>query len=720
MADRNLKASVIIGGSISGAFRSALGTTRDGLQRIGEAIASVERRQRLLATQIDTFGRMGKNVTSMRVEYAALVREADRLRLAHERLALAQSRVQANRDRRQDLGGKLRGAVTTVGAAVVGSLFPIRAATEFESAMLGVAKQVEGARDSAGNLTSVYFDMVGQVRALGRDVPIATNDIADMVAAGARMGVARGELIDFTRTAAMMADAFELPAGQLADDMGKIAGLFHIPIPRIGELADAINYLDDNAISKGGDIIDVMRRIGGMAQTIGMSAKDSAALASTFLTLGSSAEVAGTASNALLRILGAATAQSKKVQGGFKDIGMSAAGVQAAMAKDPTGTILRVLNALNRLNAEQRVVAATRMFGAEYGDDIAKLATGADEYRRQLALANGEAARGSMSREFQARLKTTAAQWQITKNRLQEVSVTIGGALLPAINELFKTVAPTVEKFAEWARQNPELVKGIIGGALALGGLRLATLAAGYAWTVVKTPILSTMEYIARWRAGGAIAALGNVGTAVRAVGVAALGISAPVALAIGALVAGAIIVRKYWEPIRAFVVGVFEGLSETVGPVFAALGQALAPLKPIWDGIASTIGTVWNWFTRLLVPVQATADQLDRATNAGRAFGRVLGNAVQFAMNPGRAIAGLFSNDEEGAAPGTARGRPAPAMPSAAPRTAGGTNVTQQNTFHVTQLPGESGEAFARRVAELTKQREGVARRGSLIDEAA
>ncbi len=115
-----------------------------------------------------------------------------------------------------------------------------------------------------------------------------------------------------------------------------------------------------------------------------------------------------------------------------------------------------------------------------------KLANGVDEYRRQLALANGEAAKGSMTREFQARMQTTSAQWQISKNIMNEVAVVIGGALLPAVNSLMQSAAPMIERFAEFSRDHPGAIKGIVGSALALTGLRVATLAVGYAVTEVK------------------------------------------------------------------------------------------------------------------------------------------------------------------------------------------------------------------------------------------
>lgn len=363
-------------------------------------------------------------------------------------------------------------ATMQLGALVASAstaLLPVTQASVFEKAMLGVAKQVDGSRDSAGNLTSTYFEMARQIQKLGREIPIATNDLAEMVAAGARMGIVKDELIGFTRTAAIMANAFDLPAGELAEQMGKIATLYKIPIPAIGELADVINYLDDNAISKGSEIIDVMKRIGGTAEFLKMPAREAAALASTFLTLGSSAEIAGTAANAVMRELSIATMQPKRFKEGLAAIGMGAKAIQDAMSKDATGTILKVLDALNKIPDEKRLTVATQMFGKEYGDDLAKLASGVDEYRRQIALAKSDGAMGSMLREHNAQIQTTSAKWEILKNRVQELSVTIGEKLGPITNKVLGGLGGMATKINELIRNSPILTSniGAVIGALA-------------------------------------------------------------------------------------------------------------------------------------------------------------------------------------------------------------------------------------------------------------
>nr|WP_284069742.1 phage tail tape measure protein [Escherichia coli] len=53
---------------------------------------------------------------------------------------------------------------------------------------------------------------------------------------------------------------------------GKFAGLYKIPTQNIEQLGDAINYLDDNAKSKGSDIIDVLQRVWWACQPTGLQA----------------------------------------------------------------------------------------------------------------------------------------------------------------------------------------------------------------------------------------------------------------------------------------------------------------------------------------------------------------------------------------------------------------------------------------------------------------
>lgn len=128
--------------------------------------------------------------------------------------------------------------------------------------MKGVAKQVNGLRDDNGNRTARFYEMQDAIKAASEQLPMENGavDFAALVEGGARMNVAnpddswedqKRDLLAFASTAAKAATAFELPADELSESLGKIAQLYKIPTRNIEQLGDALNYLDDNAMSKG-------------------------------------------------------------------------------------------------------------------------------------------------------------------------------------------------------------------------------------------------------------------------------------------------------------------------------------------------------------------------------------------------------------------------------------------------------------------------------------
>ncbi len=176
--NKRLNATITIGGAVSGAFKSALGTTKDKLIEIGSAVRKLDREQKMLGSGIQTFGAMGKNVDGLRARYAAVTAEIEKTRAAQQKLKAATEMGAAGRSQMASAGVAIGATVAAASAAFV----PVVQAAAFEKAMLGVARQVDGARDESGKLTKVYFDMAEQVQKLGREIPMATNEIADMVA----------------------------------------------------------------------------------------------------------------------------------------------------------------------------------------------------------------------------------------------------------------------------------------------------------------------------------------------------------------------------------------------------------------------------------------------------------------------------------------------------------------------------------------------------------
>lgn len=535
------------------------------------------------------------------------------LRDENRRLMAAQERYNQTRSRGADLqgaGASMIGAGVVMAAPVVKS---VQDFASFEDAMLGVARQVPGAKDDGAQLTAVYAAVREQVHALGREIPLTTNQIAEMITAGARMEVGKDaktpeemvrQLAEFTRNSAAMAIAFDAVPDEIAEQMGKVAKNFGIPVTSIGNLADAINYLDDNAISKGGDIINVLNRISGVISTVKMSANDAAALGSTLLTLGDRPEVAATAINAITQKLAAATKGSKKFQQAVKEIGWSSVDIQRGMQTDATATYMELFKRLEKVAPDKRVGIMVELVGLEHSDTLAKLANGAGEFKRQLELANAEAAKGSMGREMESRQQALSAQFAMARNRAYELTTTLGESLKPGLLALLDVVNPIVERMAAWARENQGTVAVLMGVvatiAVVLAVVGTLTLAVG----TLLAPIALANYALALMGVTGGVAAMG-IGTLLARITV--LGATFAAAYAAGSWFAGMI---DQWltkifgveTSLGTLIFDVLNGQPEKWRKAGSAMVEGMATgisdaWKMVKDAVGNTADGAIGWF---------------------------------------------------------------------------------------------------------------------------
>lgn len=397
---------------------------------------------------------------------------------------------------------RIAGVSATTTAAGVGIGAPIVAAVKdyasFEDAMKGVAKQVNGLRDDKGNRTAQFYEMQKEIKAAAEKLPMQNGaiDYASLVEGGARMGIGKDaktweelktDLLNFASVSAKAATAFELPADQLAENLGKIANLYKVPIKNIEQLGDVINYLDDNAMSKGADIIEVMQRMGGVADKLDF--RKAAALGSTFLSLGAAPEVAATAANAMVRELSIASMQSNRFMDGMDALKLKPEKLEKAMTVDAMGTIIKVMEMVKKLPKDKQMNVLTQLFGKEYGTAAGKLANNMDELYKQLDLVKGKASEGSMQKESDINADSLSAQWMLvkagTQNTMSSLGETLRGPLMD-IMQMMKSVTGTVRR---WIEANPELAGAIMKATAAVAVLLVVLGTLGIAVAAVLGPL---------------------------------------------------------------------------------------------------------------------------------------------------------------------------------------------------------------------------------------
>ncbi|SAG63588.1 phage tail tape measure protein [Enterobacter hormaechei] len=119
--------------------------------------------------------------------------------------------------------------------------------------------------------------------------------------------------------------------------------------------------------------------------------------------------------------------------------------------------------------------------------------------------------------------------------------------------------------------------------------------------------------------------------TSISVLGTALSLLLSPIGLVVAAFIAAGLLIWRFWEPIKAFFTGFFSGVMQQLAP----FRDAFFPLTLAFSAIAKVVGEVWDWFVKLLSPVESSRESLDKCASAGETFGKVLGGALQLLLLP-------------------------------------------------------------------------------------
>ena len=776
MANKKLNATITIGGAVSSSLKGAFSTVKSSVDQVGAAMAKLEREQRTLTNAIQTFGRQGKNVDSLRAKYAANVAAVDKLRTATERLKRVEDARQRNLDKREEYKSGIMGTIA-LGATIAA---PVKAAIDFESTMADVKKVVDF--DTPDGFKKMGQDIINMSKVL----PMTANDIGKIVAAGGQSGIAAKELMTFAESAIKMGVAFDITADQAGQAMAEMRSAFKMNQQQVVVLADKINYLGNNTAASAKDIMEIVQRIGPLGEVAGTASGEIAALGATLRGMGVQNEIAATGIKNLMLSLTAGKAATKSQREAFARLGYSSTAVAKSMQLDSKKTMLVILKQVAKLRKHEQSAVLTQLFGKEVVGAIAPLLTNIKELEKNFdAVADKMKYAGSMEKEYQARAATTANALVIFRNQITALGITIGSVLLPAVNSVLKTISPWIGKVTELAQAHPVVTKAIVATAGALITMRIATFAAGFAFTYLRGGALRVVGALAGARAQMALTAVsaravgaaatvangGLVGMASRGIpavvaGVRAIG-AAFISTGIGALITGLALgglwIYRNWAGVKAFMTGTLQGIQQGLQPVtekFQALWDKLGPVKTAFQWVADVAGKVWDWFTKLAEPVSYSGEELKKAGDAGQKFGKALAAGIDFVLGPiqflidkiiwvsdnigaltQKAIdfknsvsdmAGSawestkdffrnpFGGDDvpEGNTLATPQ-TPASALPAPALANRGGSTYqdNSQTTMQIVQRPGENTTDLAKRIADEQERRRQVRQRSMMND---
>lgn len=272
---------------------------------------------------------------------------------------------------------------------------------------------------------------------------------------------------------------------------------------------------------------------------------------------------------------------------------------------------------------------------------------------------------------------------------------------IPAVLQL----AESGVKFASVVIGITSAIAGLVGGFDNLATIAAVAFSAKAVWSVLAFGV-------AVGKAGAAVLSLVG-GLPAVAAGIKAIGLALmanPIGLIVGGIAMSALLIWKYWEPIKGFMSSLWEGVKNVLAAAWDGIKTLFSwnPLGLIiknWGGIADWFGSLWSG---ILEAARAPFDWIvGKLEWIGNAWSKV------------RSWFGGGSDSQAAQVPAQ-RAQPSPAavtapsLPNVAP--AGGLSIGQV-TLQVTAQPGEDEAALADRLWRLFQQRLEQERRSALYD---
>ncbi|MDW2593359.1 phage tail tape measure protein [Citrobacter braakii] len=603
----------------------------EGLQtKYNSLTESIKRQQRELGAVGINTRNLANDERGLKSRIAETTAQLNRQREALAKVSAQQAKLSRVKERYQagkSLAGNAAAAAGAagVGIATAGTMAGVKLLTpgyEFAQknselqAVLGVDKQ-----------SPEMQALRKQARQLGDNTAASADDAAGAQIIIAKSGGDAAAIQAATPVTLNMALSNRRTMEENAALLTGMKSAFQLSNDKVAHIGDVLSMTMNKTAADFDGMSDALTYAAPVAKNAGVSIEETAAMVGALHDSRITGSMAGTGSRAVMSRLQAPTG---KAYDAIKELG-----VKTSDSKGNTRPIFSILKEMqrsfekNNLGTGQRAEYMKTIFGEEASSAAAVLMTAASTGKLDKLTAAFKASDGKTEELVKVMQDNLGGDFKEFQSAYEAVGTDLFDQQEGSLRKLTQTATQYVLRLDGWIQKNKGLATTlgvVVGGALALtgvmGGIGLI------AW-----PVVMGINAI--------IASAGVLGVVFSTVGgaiVTAIGaISLPVLAVAGAVVAGALLIRKYWEPIGAFFSGVVAGLKAAFAPV----GAMFSPLAPVFDAIAEKLGVVCQWFKDLLAPVKATQDTLDSCKNVGVAFGQALADALMTPLNLFNSLSG-------------------------------------------------------------------------------
>lgn len=382
-------------------------------------------------------------------------------------------------DLRNNLAVVLGGASSALTAAGGFLDRVVSGSQEYVSAFASIDDALSGVMKTTGMTHEEVEALNGELAKI--DTRTSREELLAIAQIGGRMGLAKGQILDFTRSVDLanvaLGDSFSGGAEEISAVLGKIALAFkETRNANIGEaltrIGSAINEVGASANATEPNIAAFVQRVGAMPEAFRPSVQEAVALGAAFEESSIDAEVASRAFGIVMNK--AAT----NVAAFARAMGQPVEAVQQLINSSPTQFFTQFAASLNGMDAT--AIAATLKTLGLNADGVVKIVgamSGSVERFNEILNTSDKAfeENTSLMNEFATVNNNSAAALAKAQNAVMDAKAALGESLLPVIAAVTQSGAKALQvaaSIAGWLIQNKTAVVAYASAMAALWAIK--------------------------------------------------------------------------------------------------------------------------------------------------------------------------------------------------------------------------------------------------------
>lgn len=568
-------------------LKDAIGATKEKLDAL--KVAQEQAKQQLENGELgqDKYDALQREIVETEEELRRLQQEAATTSTALSKIDVAGQKMEAVGNSIAGAGKKMMGVTTVIGGVGVAA---VKTAADFDSAMSQVAA-VSGATGKD------FDDLRNKAREMGSKTKFSATEAAEAMNYMAMAGWKTEDMLGGIEGVMNLAAASGEDLATTSDIVTDALTAFGLSAKDSGHFADILAATSSNANTNVSMMGETFKYCAPIAGALGFSAEDTAEAIGLMANAGIKSSQAGTALRTIMNNLAGDVKISGKAIG---DVTIATTNADGSM-RDLSDILADCRSAFGNLTESEKAQAAESLVGKNAMSGFLALmnAGEGDIEKLSSAIDNCDGSAEKMAMIMQDNL---AGQLTILKSQLQELAISFGDILMPAIRSIVSKLQGFVDKLNGMDEGTKRTIVTIallvasIGPLLIIIGTTISKIGVAMQGFVKLANGVSKLKVAIQ----GGTGVLGKLGAALGGVSAPVLAVVAVIAV----LVAAFVHLWRTNEGFRDAIIGTWNRIKDTISGFCQGIVDRLNALGFQFTDIVDVLKTVWDGFCQILAPI--------------------------------------------------------------------------------------------------------------------